>query len=334
MAKNLRPKKKNQHPGTAPAAAPTGGAGGTLIAQQTYSTIGTFLRVPRAHDLKGADHVFLGVPYDTATTFRPGARFGPQATRAGSAQLAELKSFPHGFNPLDYVKAVDYGDVYFDHSAPHTIPGSIERAAASIIKHDVFLTTFGGDHFITYPLLKAHAAKYGPLALIHFDAHPDTWPETEGKNVELNHGTMFWRAVKEGLIVPAKSVQTGIRTWVDDKMGLTIIGAPEVHEKGPAAALEKIKKIVGKHPAYLTFDIDCLDPAFAPGTGTPVAGGLSTAQAFQILRGLGSLNIVGMDVVEVAPAYDQAEITAIAAATIAYDQLCLRAIKKGAKSLA
>jgi agmatinase len=309
-------KKKNQHPGTAPAAAPTGGAGGTLIAQQTYATIGTFLRLPRAHDLNGAEHVFLGVPYDTATTFRPGARFGPQATRAGSAQLAELKSFPHGFNPLDHVKAVDYGDVYFDHSAPHTIPGAIERAAAGIIKHDVFLTTFGGDHFITYPLLKAHAAKYGPLALIHFDAHPDTWPETEGKNVELNHGTMFWRAVKEGLIVPSKSVQTGIRTWVDDKMGLTIIGAPEVHEKGPAAVLEKIKKIVGRHPAYLNFDIDCLDPAFA----------------FQILRGLGSLNIVGMDVVEVAPAYDQAEITAIAAATIAYDQLCLRAIRKGAKS--
>jgi agmatinase len=145
---------------------------------------------------------------------------------------------------------------------------------------------------------------------------------------------MFYRAVKEGLIVPQRSVQTGIRTWVDDKMGLTIIGAPEVHEKGPAAALDKIKRIVGRHPAYLTFDIDCLDPSFAPGTGTPVAGGLSTAQAFAILRGLGSLNIVGMDVVEVAPPYDQAEITAIAGATIAYDQLCLRAIKKGAESQA
>ncbi len=326
--------KKNAHPGTAQAAPPPAGAGGSLVAQQTYSNIGTFLRVPHTRELKGVDHVFLGIPYDTATTFRPGARFGPQATRLGSAQLCELKSFPHGFNPLDYVKAADYGDVYFDHSIPHTIPGAIEETAREILKHDVFLTSFGGDHFVAYPLLKAHARKYGPLALIHFDAHPDTWPETEGKAIELNHGTMFYRAVKEGLIVPEKSVQTGIRTWVDDKMGLTIIGAPEVHEKGPAAALEKIKKIVGKHPAYLTFDIDCLDPAFAPGTGTPVAGGLSTAQAFQILRGLGSLNIVGMDVVEVAPAYDQAEITAIAAATIAYDQLCLRAIKKGAKSRA
>ena len=327
-------KKKNMHPGTAPAPKPAQPTGGPLVAHQTYSNIGTFLRVPHSRELKGAEHVFLGVPYDTATTFRPGARFGPQGVRAGSAQLCELKSFPHGFNPLEHVKAIDYGDVYFDHSVPHTVPGAIERTAAEIIKHDVFLTTFGGDHFITYPLLKAHAAKYGPLALIHFDAHPDTWPEVEGKEVELNHGTMFHRAVKEGLIVPEKSVQTGIRTWVDDKMGLTIIGAPEVHEKGPGAALDKIKRIVGKHPAYLTFDIDCLDPAFAPGTGTPVAGGLSTAQAFAILRGLGGLNIVGMDVVEVAPAYDQAEITAIAAATIAYDQLCLRAIKKGAKSRA
>jgi agmatinase len=327
--------KKNAHPGTAPAApAPHGGPAGSLVAQQTYSNIATFLRVPHTRDLKGADNVFLGIPYDTATTFRPGARFGPQATRLGSAQLCELKSFPHGFNPLDYVKAVDYGDVYFDHSMPHTIPGAIEQTAREILKHDVFLTSFGGDHFVTYSLLKAHARKHGPLALIHFDAHPDTWPETEGKQVELNHGTMFYRAVKEGLIVPERSVQTGIRTWVDDKMGLTIIGAPEVHETGPAAVLARIKKIVGKHKAYLTFDIDCLDPAFAPGTGTPVAGGLSTAQAFQILRGLGSLNIVGMDVVEVAPAYDQAEITAIAAATIVYDQLCLRAIKKGAKSQA
>lgn len=326
--------KKNAHPGTAPAAAPTGGAGGTLIAQQTYATIGTFLRVPRAQDLTGADHVFLGIPYDTATTFRPGARFGPQATRQGSAQLCELKSFPHGFNPLEFVKAVDFGDVYFDHAMPHTIPAAIEKTAAGIIKQGCFLTSFGGDHFVTYPLLKAHAAKYGPLALIHFDAHPDTWPETEGKQIELNHGTMFYRAVKEGLIVPSKSVQTGIRTWVDDKMGLTILDAPFVHENGPKATLERIKKIVGKHPAYLTVDIDCLDPSHAPGTGTPVAGGLTTAQLFAILRGLGPLNIVGMDVVEVAPAYDQAEITAIAAATIAYDQLCLRAIKKGARSRA
>ncbi len=322
--------KKTAQPGTAPAA----GYGGSLVAQQTYSTIGTFLRVPRVQDVKGADHVFLGVPYDTATTFRPGARFGPQATRLGSAQLCELKSFPHGFNPLDYVKAVDYGDVYFDHAMPHTIPGAIEKTAAEIIRHGCFLTSFGGDHFVTYPLLKAHAAKYGPLALIHFDAHPDTWPESEGKAVELNHGTMFYRAVKEGLIVPSKSVQTGIRTWVDDKMGLTVLDAPFVHENGPKAALERIKKIVGRHPAYLTIDIDCLDPSHAPGTGTPVAGGLTTAQLFAILRGLGPLNIVGMDVVEVAPAYDQAEITAIAAATIVYDQLCLRAIKKGARSQA
>ena len=149
-------KKTIVRQGTAQGAKPAQPASGTLIAQQTYSNIGTFLRVPSSRDLAQAEHVFLGVPYDTATTFRPGARFGPQGVRQGSAQLAELKSFPHGFNPLDHVRAVDYGDVYFDHAVPHTITGAIERTAAAIIKHDVFLTTFGGDHFINYPLLKAH----------------------------------------------------------------------------------------------------------------------------------------------------------------------------------
>jgi agmatinase len=172
------------------------------------------------------------------------------------------------------------------------------------------------------------------MALVHFDAHPDTWAEVEGREVELNHGTMFTRAIREGLIVPQRSVQIGIRTWVDDARGMNILPAPWVHEAGPKATLARVLEIVGAHPAYLTVDIDALDPAFAPGTGTPVAGGLTTAQMFAILRGLSPLDIRGMDVVEVAPAYDQAEITAIAGATIAYDQFCLRAIKSGAKSRA
>lgn len=308
------------------------GGGAVISAEQTYVHTGTFLRLPRSRDLAGVDDVFLGIPLDTATTFRPGARFGPGGVRQGSVQLTELKNFPHGIDPKQYRKGVDYGDVWFDHSRPQTIVPAIENMAAEIIAQGCFLTGMGGDHFVAYPLIKAHAAKYGPLALIHFDAHPDTWSESEGKEVELNHGTMFARAVLDGLIVPEKSIQTGIRTWVDSTMGLEILGAPWVHEHGPQAALQKIIERVGNHPAYLTVDIDVLDPAFAPGTGTPVCGGLSTAQLFAILRGLGSLNIVGMDIVEVAPAYDQAEITAIAGATIAYDQFVLRAIKNGAKS--
>ena len=306
----------------------------TLVAEATYAHMATFLRLPSGRNLDGIDDAFLGIPFDTATTFRPGARFGPGAIRAGSAQLVELRSFPDGLDPKAHRRGIDWGDVFFDHALPATIPGAIEDAAATIIGAGCFLTSFGGDHFVTYPLLKAHAAKHGPLALVHFDAHPDTWAESEGKIVELNHGTMFTRAIREGLIVPKRSVQIGIRTWVDDTRGMNILPAPMVHDLGPKAILERVLEIVGNHPAYLTFDIDGLDPAYAPGTGTPVAGGLTTAQAFAILRGLHPLDIRGMDVVEVAPAYDQAEITAIAGATIAYDQFCIRAMKAGAKSRA
>ncbi len=314
---------------------PTPAANATLGTEATYAHMGTFLRLaPGGADLTGMDDAFMGVPFDTATTFRPGARFGPGAIRAGSAQLVELRSFPDGINPKEHRRAVDCGDVKFDPALPSGIPRAIEAEAARIIAAGCFLTSFGGDHFVTYPLLKAHVAKHGKLALVHFDAHPDTWAESKGKEIELNHGTMFTRAIREGLIVPGRSVQVGIRTWVDDTRGMNLLSAPFVHAEGVKATLARILEIVGDHPAYLTVDIDAIDPAFAPGTGTPVAGGLTTAQMFAILRGLGALDIRGMDVVEVAPAYDQAEITAIAGATIAYDQFCLRALKSGAKSRA
>jgi len=186
--------------------------------------------------------------------------------------------------------------------------------------------SLGGDHFVTYPILRAIAKQHGPVALLHFDAHPDTWPD-DGKR--LDHGSMFLRAKNEGLIDTAKSVQVGIRTYNDSDHGFDILTAPWIHRHGVDAALEAIVQRVGDSPVYLTFDIDCLDPAFAPGTGTPVPGGLSSAQALEIVRGLGALNFVGMDVVEVAPAYDVSEITALAAATVAHDFLCLLAQKKG-----
>jgi agmatinase len=184
------------------------------------------------------------------------------------------------------------------------------------------MLTLGGDHYISYPLLIAHAEKYGkPLSLIHFDAHCDTWHDDSSDS--LNHGTMFYKAVKDGLIDPATSVQVGIRTWNDDYMGVNILDAAWVHAHGAAAAVEKILSIVGERPTYLTFDIDCLDPACAPGTGTPVAGGLSSAQALAIVRGMGPANLVGMDVVEVSPPFDHSEITALAAAHVALDLLCV-----------
>ncbi len=298
--------------------------------ENTYGGVLSFMRRRYTRDLDGVDVVVSGVPLDLATTFRPGARLGPAAVRAASVQLAELHPYPWGFDPFETLAVTDYGDCWFDAHNPLSIQPAIVEHARTILRSDAKMLTFGGDHFITYPLLIAHAEKYGkPLSLIHFDAHCDTWPDDSPAS--LNHGTMFYKAVKDGLIDPKTSVQVGIRTWNDDFLGINLLDAAWVHEHGPRAAIEKIKSIVGAAPAYLTFDIDCLDPAFAPGTGTPVAGGLSSAQALAIVRGLAAVNLIGADVVEVSPPYDQSEITAIAAAHIACDLLCLwRQRKAGA----
>lgn len=186
--------------------------------------------------------------------------------------------------------------------------------------------SLGGDHFIAYPLLKAQAEKHGPVALLQFDAHADTWDSIG----PIDHGTMFKRAIDEGLIDADHSIQVGLRTHTDDDLGIEQIGAPECHRLGPEGVLERILKRVGSAKTYLSFDIDCLDPAFAPGTGTPVCGGLATWQALEIMRGMSPLNFVAMDLVEVSPPFDHAEITALAAASIAYDWLGVLAHQKGA----
>lgn len=300
---------------------------GTII-ENTYSGALSFMRRTYTRDLTDVDVVVSGVPLDLATTFRSGARLGPAAVRAASVQLAELNLFPWGFDPFDDLSVIDYGDCWFDAHRPWTIRESIVQHARDIIQNsNAKMLTFGGDHYITYPLLQAHAEKYGkPLTLLHFDAHCDTWPDDEEDT--LNHGTMFYKAVKNGLIDPKTSVQVGIRTWNSDFMGMNMLFAPWVHEHGTAATVQRIYDIVGNNPVYLTFDIDVLDPAFAPGTGTPVPGGLSSHMALSMIRALGDLNIVGMDVVEVAPAYDHSEITALAAAHVAADMLCLMRNKK------
>lgn len=294
--------------------------------ENTYAGVLSFMRRAYTRDLSGVDVAISGVPLDLSVTFRSGARLGPAAIRAASVQLAELKPYPWGFDPFDDLAVIDYGDCWFDAHNPLTITPSIIEHARTILSSGATMLTFGGDHYITYPLLKAHAEKYGPLSLIHFDAHCDTWADDCMES--MNHGTMFYKAVKEGIVDPKRSVQIGIRTWNDDFMGFNILDAQWVHEHGPAAVVERVKQIVGEHATYLTFDIDALDPAFAPGTGTPVAGGMSTAQALRILRGFDGLNLIGADVVEVAPSYDQSEITAIAAAHIACDFLCLMRNKK------
>ena len=289
--------------------------------ENTYAGVLSFMRRQYTKNLEGVDVVVSGVPLDIATTFRSGARMGPAAVRAASVQMNEL-IHPWGFGPCDRLAVIDYGDCWLDSHNPHTIFSSIYEHAKTILASNAKMLTLGGDHYITYPLLKAHAEKYGaPLSIIHFDAHCDTWADDEPNS--LNHGSMFYKAIKDGLIDPATSVQIGIRTWNEDFMGVNILGADWVHEHGVAAVAQKVHEIVGKRNVYLTFDIDCLDPAFAPGTGTPVAGGLSSAQALAILRKFVGLNIIGMDVVEVAPAYDHSEITALAAAQIAAEMLCV-----------
>lgn len=295
--------------------------------ENTYAGVLSFMRRKYSRDLTGADIVVSGVPLDIATTFRPGARLGPAAVRAASVQLAELKPFPWGFDPFETLAVIDYGDCWFDAHNPLTIADSITDHARHILGSGAKMLTLGGDHFITYPLLKAHAEKFGaPLSLIHFDAHCDTWADDSPHS--LNHGTMFYKAIRDGLIDPARSVQVGIRTWNDDFMGMNVLTAPWVHEHGPQKTLERILEVVGDHPSYLTFDIDCLDPAAAPGTGTPVPGGLSSAQALHIVRGMEPVNLVGMDVVEVSPPFDQSELTALAAAHIAVDLLCVMRNRK------
>lgn len=295
--------------------------------EMTYGGALSFLRRKYSRDLSGVDVAVSGVPYDTAVTYRPGTRLGPRAVRAASVQLQELKAFPYGFDPFASLAVVDYGDCHLDPHHPETITGAIEAHCAEIVAAGADPLTIGGDHYVSYPLIKAVARKHGPVALIQFDAHCDTWP---GGDRALDHGTMFGRAVSDGIVDPSLSTQIGLRTYNDSDHGFEILTAPWVHRNGVDAAMDVIRARAGDAPVYVSFDIDGLDPAYAPGTGTPVVGGLASWQALELMRGLKGMTLVGMDIVEVSPAYDHAEITAIAAATMAYEWLCLKALEKGA----
>jgi agmatinase len=291
----------------------------------TYAGALSFMRRRYSRDLTGVDLAILGVPLDVAVSNRPGARFGPQAIRRASAIFDGDPQYPFGFDIFEDIAAVDYGDAALDLHNPLTIPETIEAEARAILDADVHLFALGGDHFITWPLLKAHAAKYGPLALVQFDAHQDTWLDDGQK---LSHGTFVGRAVREGIINAERSIQIGIRTQAPEDCGILTLSAHDVHRLTPDGVAKRIRDQVGDMAAYLSFDIDCLDPAFAPGTGTPVSGGLSSAQALMALAGLGDVGFVGGDVVEVSPPYDHADITAIAASTVAMHYIGLLAANR------
>ncbi len=291
--------------------------------EPTYAGVTSFMRRKYSKDFDGVDVAVTGIPLDTATTNRPGARFGPRSIRAASSMMAWERPYGMDFDPFDRLAVVDCGDCYFDFGRPEAVPDAIEKHAHRIIEQGPALLSLGGDHFVSYPLLKAHAEKYGkPLSLLHFDAHSDTWDDA---NDRIDHGTMFYWATKYGLVDPQSSVQVGIRTRNPDTLGFNVLDAPWVHRNGIERTVASTREALGDRPVYVTFDIDCLDPSYAPGTGTPVCGGLTTHQALSILRGLAGINIVGMDVVEVAPQYDVAEITSLAAVNVAMEMLCLYA---------
>ncbi|MGI9415642.1 MAG: agmatinase [Hyphomicrobiales bacterium] len=292
-----------------------------LHMEPTYSGATSFMRRKYSRDLDGIDVAVTGVPLDTATTNRPGTRFGPRAIRTESSNIAWARPYNWDFEPFEKLAVVDYGDCYFDHGHLKDVPAAIEAHIAEILDAGTAALTLGGDHFLTYPVIRAHAAKHGPVALVQFDAHTDTWHDED--QTRIDHGTMFYHAVQDGTIDPEVSVQVGIRTYNSDTLGITVVDANAVHENGPKAAAARIREVVGDRPVYLTFDIDCLDPAFAPGTGTPVIGGLTPYQAMTTLREMAGINLVGMDVVEVSPPFDVAGVTALAGATLAYEMLAL-----------
>ncbi|MCG9751825.1 agmatinase [Vibrio brasiliensis] len=284
-----------------------------------YSNSMSFMRRPYLRNPVSADAdlVVLGVPLDMATSGRPGARMGPDAIRRASVNLAwEGNKFPWNFNVFDRAKVIDAGDLVFDCGDAEDFTYRLEAATSEILKSGKTMLALGGDHFITLPILRAYAKHHGEMALIHFDAHTDTYDNGSS----YDHGTMFYHAPNEGLISAKHSVQIGIRTeYQQEGHGFNVINAMEANDLRADDIVTRIRDIIGDKPVYVTFDIDCLDPAFAPGTGTPVCGGLNSDKVLKILRGLAGINIVGMDVVEVSPPYDQSDLTALAGATIALE---------------
>ena len=288
----------------------------------TFAVAPTFLGV--ASTDRSADYVVAGIPLDIGVTNRTGTRAGPAAVRVASRMLTD-GAHPHHWVEPAAMPIADIGDF--------TIAlGDLEKSLAMVaeqargLKH---LCAIGGEHGISLPLLRTLRERVGaPLAMVHFDAHVDTWPDNFGQ--VYGHGSPFYHAIEEGLIDPARTVQIGIRSPVQREVwdwtverGVTILSALDVHEAGPAAVVDRIRAVVGDAPAYFTFDVDCLDPAYAPGTGTPEFGGLLPWQVQAIMRRLGGIDFRGMDVVEVSPAYDVAEITALAAATVIWEYLAL-----------
>jgi len=298
-----------------------------------FEGIRTFMRLPHVTDLQNVDLAIVGVPFDTGATYRVGARFGPSGIRNESLLLRpynpELK-----VNLFEHLSAVDYGDLPV---TPGYLPEShaqITEAARAVFAAGVTPIFLGGDHSVSLPLLRALVERTGPVGLVHFDAHNDLWHSYFGG--KDTHGTPFRRAVEEGLLDVTRSVQVGIRgslygaedVSITEELGLALITGPDMHRLGIPAVLERIRQRAGTGPLYLSFDIDFLDPVYAPGTGTPEVGGATGVQALELLRGLAGLNFVAYDLVEVMPNYDSANVTSLLAANLVYEMMSLAAVRR------
>lgn len=317
-----------QPPASPPAGPPAGPPDGREVPR--FAGPDTFARLPRLADLGAADVALLGIPFDSGVSYRPGARFGPAAVRAGSKLLRPYNP-ALDVQPWAGQQVADAGDLAVNPFDIGEAIGQIEAGARAALGSAGRLIALGGDHTVALPLLRATAARHGPVALVHFDAHLDTWDTYFG--APYTHGTPFRRAVEEGLLALDCSAHVGVRGPLystadlteDAGLGFATVSTTEVARRGVDEAVDRIRERVGSRPVYLSVDIDVLDPAHAPGTGTPEPGGLTSRELQFILRGLDGLNLAGADVVEVSPPYDHAELTALAAANVAYEILSLLA---------
>jgi agmatinase len=298
-----------------------------------FAGIRTFMRAPHVTTLEGVDVAAYGIPFDTGTSYRTGQRFGPEAIRSASALLRPYHPVLE-VNVVEALSIVDYGDLPVSPGDTERTYAQIEEGLAPIVEAGVFPLAMGGDHSITLPELRVLARRHGPLALVQLDAHADTWESYFGQR--YFHGTTFKRAAEEGLLDPTASVQAGIRGPVyaaDDleasrDLGFTLVPSDELRALGPDAYARLVRQRAGERPVFLSFDVDFLDPAFAPGTGTPEIAGFSTAEAVGYLRALRGIDLVGCDVVEVSPPYDgPGQQTAVAAANVLWELLALRALR-------
>lgn len=298
-----------------------------------FCNMGSFMRLPMAQNAEGLDFGIIGIPFDTAASFRPGARFGPNGVRNISAMI-KPNNVAMGVNIMDSLKGADLGDVPVIPDYIHETYAAIEKTLSEVLDFGAVPISIGGDHAVTLGELRAVAGKYGKVALIHFDSHLDLCDTVFGQ--KYNHGTPFRRALEEGLIDPSHSIQIGMRGSLYDPddfkiaadLGFKVIPGDTLHTMTPQQLAETIKERVGDSRVFLTFDIDFVDPAYAPGTGTPEVGGFTSFETLQFIRGMKDFNFVGFDVVEVAPPYDHSEITAYMGANIIFEFMSILAYQK------